>query len=79
VKIQSSTGGSRQGEREAIGEPTRDALDVNHCISKQIVATAKGTGGGFRMEALAFRQGVVYPSLIEWPSRLPLIVRACWF
>ena len=38
--------------KKLAGRESRFARPVNHCISKQMVATAKGTGRGIRMEDL---------------------------
>lgn len=39
--------------RELSGRENRFATDVNHCLSKQIVALAKGTGRGIAIEELS--------------------------
>lgn len=43
---------ARRRLRKLSGKEARFARDVNHCISKQIVATAKGTGRGIALEEL---------------------------
>lgn len=39
--------------KERSGKESRFARDVNHCISKQLVKTAKGTGRGIALEDLS--------------------------
>jgi IS605 OrfB family transposase len=46
------TKSARRRLRKLSGKEARFARDVNHCISKQIVATAKGTGRGIAVEQL---------------------------
>lgn len=46
------TKSARRRLRKLSGKEARFACDVNHCISKQIVATAKGTGRGIALEEL---------------------------
>jgi hypothetical protein len=59
----------------------RAAVKRPNVTWSRIVCRIRFASGGFQPQsrALAFRQGVVYTSLIEWPWRLPRIVRACWF
>ena len=53
ARLQAQPTRSAQGRLEKLaGRESRFARHVNHCISKQIVGTAKGTGGGIRMEEL---------------------------
>jgi IS605 OrfB family transposase len=47
------TKSARRRLRKLSGKEARFARDVNHCISKQIVATAKGTGRGIALEDLS--------------------------
>jgi IS605 OrfB family transposase len=52
--------------KKLAGGESRFARHVNHCISKQIVATAKGTGGGIRMEDL---KGIRTRAKVRHPQR----------
>ena len=47
------TKAARRRLRKLSGKESRFARDVNHCISKQIVETAKGTGRGIALEDLS--------------------------
>ena len=52
--------------KKLAGGESRFARHVNHCISKQIVGTAKGTGGGIRMEEL---NGIRTRAKVRHPQR----------
>lgn len=47
------TKAARRRLRKLAGKESRFASDLNHCISKQIVAAAKGTGRGIALEDLS--------------------------
>ena len=53
ARLQAQPTRSAQGRLKTLaGRESRFARHLNHGISKQIVATAKGTGGGIRREEL---------------------------
>ena len=52
--------------KKMAGGESRFARHVNHCIRKQIVATAKGTGGGIRREDL---KGIRTRAKVRHPQR----------
>jgi IS605 OrfB family transposase len=58
--------------KKMAGRESRFARHVNDCISKQIVASAKGTGGGIRREDL---KGIRRRAKVRHPQRRVL---HCW-
>ena len=67
ARLQAKQTRSTKGRlKKLAGRESRFARPVNHCISKQIVGTAKGTGGGIRREDL---KGIRTRAKVRHPER----------